>query len=82
MRVSARLAQLRGRRSGQALIEYVLLVALISTVSIGFLKFFAGSKNSFFVKGLSGLSQNASACMTHSDAGGAGPSGKECPPWR
>lgn len=68
----------RSRRAGQALVEYVLLVALLSTLSIGFLKFFSGGgKNAFFVKGLSGLSTNASACMTHGDQGGGA-----CPTWR
>jgi hypothetical protein len=58
-------------------VEYVLLVALLSTLSVGFLKFFAGEKDSFFIQGLSGLGKNASGCMTHADAGGTA-----CPDWR
>lgn len=55
-------------RLGQAVLEYVLMMALLSTISLGFAAFF---KNILFGSGLENLPLKASACMSHPTGKGA-----------
>jgi hypothetical protein len=55
-------ARRRTLRKGQALLEYVLLIAGLSVASFGFLKFFSSD---FFGAGMSRLPQKVGVCASH-----------------
>ncbi len=49
-------------KRGQALIEYVLLVALVSTLTFGFVKFFS---QGVLGDGINKLPDKVNACVSH-----------------
>jgi len=49
------------RKSGQSVIEYVLMMALLSTLTFGFVKFYT----SLFDSGLRELPQKAGPCISN-----------------
>ncbi len=59
----------RGARCGQALIEYVLLVSLVSTLTFGFVRLMS---QEFFGQGLRLLPNKVNACVSHSRARNVG----------
>jgi hypothetical protein len=57
----------RSFSSGQALIEYVLLVALLSGLSLAFVRFFTSD---LFRPGLNRLPAKVNLCVSHSREAG------------
>ena len=64
------------KRRGQSLLEYILLMAGLSVLSVGFVKFFSSNVLGPGLLGLSGPTGKASICMSHSSPGAGG--GLEC----
>jgi hypothetical protein len=58
-----------GARRGQALIEYVLLVSLVSTLTFGFVRLMS---QEFFGAGLRALPLKVNACVSHTRARNVG----------
>jgi len=54
-------------RRGQAIIEYILLIAVVSTLSFAYLKFYGSG---VFGPGLRGLQSKMQNCLSHSQAKG------------
>jgi hypothetical protein len=52
----------RKSTKGQSLVEYVLMTALLSTLTFGFVKFFG---QSVFRDGLKELPKKAASCLSH-----------------
>jgi hypothetical protein len=58
------------KRRGQSLLEYILLMAGLSALSVGFVKFFSTNLLYPGLSGLSGPEGKASICMSHKNPSG------------
>jgi hypothetical protein len=59
--------RLQRRRRGQSLIEYILMTALLATLSVGFSRFYG---RSVFGEGLRRLPAKVGPCLSHGGSAG------------